>query len=232
MNELFVGQTVLLHESIRNYDFKMPKQGPNFRHFNHLILGYAFFVPMHQINEIQIKAGTSTILTVGWRYKFKITNWLAIGAGVNFTNEKFNIKQNDEKVIPDTILHSKEKMRFNNIGPDFYIRFNLGKRGNIIGRFVDLGAYCNWPFSVEHMYEDNKDRNSSTKRAGIERVILSKLNYIERFQYGLKSRIGINRFVLTGTYRLNELLTEEYKKGSGDYFFSKFALGLEIGLHK
>ncbi len=230
--ELFFGQTVLLHESIRDYDFKMPKDGPNFRHFNHFYVGYAFFIPLQKENEIEIKAGTSAILSVGWRYKFKITNWLAIGAGINYTNEIYNIKQIETKAVPDTILHSKEKLRFNNFGPDAYIRFNFGKRGNIIGRFIDLGAYCNWPFSVEHMYEDNLDRNTSANRAGVERVILSKLNYIERFQYGFKARIGLNRFVLTGTYRLNELLTEDYKKEVGNYIFPQLALGIEIGLHK
>ncbi len=230
--EILVGQTVLLHESIRDYDFKMPTQGPNFRHFNHLNIGYAFYIPSNDVNEVETKAGTSTIFSLGWRYKLKITRWLALGAGINYTNEIFNIKQNENKVVPDTILHSKEKLRSNNFGPDAFIRFNFGKRGNIIGRFIDLGAYCNWPVSIEHMYEDNLDQNTSSTRAGLGRVILSKLNYVERFQYGLKARIGINRFVLTGTYRLNEFLTQDYKNEVGNYSFPKLAIGIEIGLHK
>jgi len=231
LSELLLGQTVLLHESIRDYDFKMPNQGPNFRHFNHLSIGYAFFVPSDDVDEVQTKPGTSTIFSLGWRYKLKITNWLAIGAGINYTNEIFNIKQIEGKVVPDTILHSKEKLRSNNFGPDGFIRINFGKRGNIIGRFIDLGAYCNWPVSIEHMYEDDLDQ-TTPNGARLGRVILSKLNYVERFQYGLKARIGINRFVLTGTYRLNEFLTQEYKNEVGNYFFPKLALGIEIGLHK
>jgi len=232
IGHLSIAQTVLLHESIRDYDFEKPKQGPNFRHFNHLTLGYSLFVPLNDDNEVEIKPGASRVFSVGWRYKYRITNWLSIGSGISYTNEIYNLKQSNNKIIPDTILHSKEKMRFNYINTEGYIRFNIGKRGNIIGRFIDIGAFCGYAFLVEHMYEDNFDNNISSNNAGVERVILSKLNYIERFQYGLKTRIGINRFVLTGNYRLTELLTEDYKKSVGDYYFPQLSVGLEIGLHK
>lgn len=225
------GQTVLLHEKISAYDFKLPGKGPNYRHFSHLFIGFGFFIPDGDPFEVETKPGSTTALEFGWRYKLKLTNWLAIGSGVNYINEIFDIKQIEEKVVPTAILHSKEKLRFNNVGSEFFLRFNFGKRGNIIGKFVDLGTYANWAFKVKHMYQD-KSNSQLPYQAESVRVILYNLKYVERFNYGLKARIGVNRYVVTGSYRLNELLTEDYKNIVGDYYLPRLSIGLEIGLHK
>jgi hypothetical protein len=229
---LSYGQTVLLHEKMDDYDFKIPRQGPNFRHFNYLNIGYAFFIPSNNVNEIETRVGTTTLLNIGWRYKYKITNWMAIGGGINYSNDIYDLKQETGKVVPDSIIHAKEKLKFNSVGPDVYIRFNFGKRGNIIGRFIDIGAYAAYAFKVKDMYQDNLEKNLATGNAGIQKVIRSDLDYVEKIQYGLKARIGVNRFVLTGTYRLNELLTEEYKEQVGELILPQLSIGIEIGLHK
>jgi len=226
------GQTVLMHETIKDYDFKLPRQGPNFRHFNYLYLGYAFFVPSGGQNEIETKPANTTIFTLGWRYKFKLTNWFSVGTGINYSNEIFDLKQNEGKLIPDTILHSKEKLKFNSLGTEVYFRFNFGKRGNIVGRFLDIGAYWAWAFKVKDVYQDKPEQINSVGNASKQKVVLSNLDYVEPFHYGLKVRFGINRFVLAGSYRLNELLTKEYKQEVGDLILPQLALGLEIGLHK
>jgi len=224
-------QTVLLEEKINAYDFKLPSSGPNFRHFSHLYFGFAFFIPEGKVMEVKTKPGSTTSLEFGWRYKLKLTNWLSIGSGLNYVNDIYDIKQNNDKLIPDTVLHTKEKLRFNYIGSEFFIRFNFGKRGNIIGRFVDIGAYANYAFKVKHMFVDKVDGNIP-HRAGSQRVILYKLDYIEKFDYGVKGRIGVNRFVVTANYRLSYLFTDSYKAEVGDYYLPKFNLGIEIGLHK
>jgi len=226
------GQTVLLHEKISDYDFKMPKRGPNFRHFTHLYLGFAFFIPNNESAEIETKPGSTTTFSVGWRYKFKITRWLAVGSGLNYTNDVFNLAQNENKIVPNDLLHEKEKLRFNNLGPEVYLRFNFGKRGNVVGRFVDVGAYLNWSFKVKHMYQNMVDNNLQPHQAGKQRVILSELKYVEPFHYGFKARIGLNRFVFTASYRMTELLTSDFRDEIGDMFFPKLNVGLEIGLHK
>ncbi|MFN8258596.1 MAG: hypothetical protein U0W24_23100 [Bacteroidales bacterium] len=226
------GQTVILHEKISDYDFKMPKEGPNFRHFTHLYLGYSFFIPSGLDTEIDVKNGTSGVFNLGWRYKLKVTNWFALGAGINYFNETYNLKQSENKIIPDSVQHKTEKLKFNNFGPDFYFRFNLGKRGNIIGRFVDLGAYCSWTVKAKHSFEDKVDPATSKSNASMEKVVYSNINYVEKFQYGLKARIGANRFVITGTYRLSDLFTEEYLDEKGQFTLPNLTVGLEIGLHQ
>lgn len=226
------GQTVLLQESISDYDFQMPKSGPNFRNFSHLLFGFAFYIPQGLAEEIDTKPGSTTCMTIGWRYKFKITNWLAVGTSLNYTNEIFNLLQNDKKIVPDNILHDKEKLRFNNLGPEFYIRLNFGKRGNVVGRFLDIGAYYNWTFKVKHMFQDNLGKDNTNTQAEIKKVVYTRLNYIEKFNYGFRGRIGINRFVMTASYRVSDLLTSDFKEQVGNIYLPRLNIGLEIGLHK
>ena len=225
------GQTILLQEKVKDIDFKVPSQGPNYRHFGHLFLGFGFYIPEGGVYEIDTKATSTTSLELGWRYKLKLTNWLAIGTGIAYINDIFDIEQVDDKVVPTNIKHDKEKLRFNNVGTELYMRFNFGKRGNIIGRFLDIGTYWNWAFKVKHMYQD-KGSNQPPYMAGLERVILNKLSYVEPFNYGVKARFGINRYVITASYRLNDLLTEEYRTATGEYYFPKLAVGLELGLFR
>ena len=95
-----------------------------------------------------------------------------------------------------------------------------------------MGAFANWSFKVKHTYQDKVENNIQSSMAGKKRVILTELNYVEKFNYGLRARIGLNRFVITASFRMNELLTEEFKSEVGDWYFPKLDLGLEIGLHK
>lgn len=223
-----VSQTVLLHEKISDYDFEMPKQGPNFRHFTHLYLGFAFYIPTGNKNEIPIINGLSTAFSVGVRYKFKLTNFFAIGTALNYTNDIFTIKQDKTKIFPNSNIHKREKLRLNSLGSEAFIRFNFGKRGNIIGRFIDFGAYINWVFVAKLVFKDQIKNQPNSYNAKKIKVVLSNLNYIKRYHYGVKTRIGMNRFVINASYRLDELLNDEYKP----LFLPRFNVGIEIGLHK
>jgi hypothetical protein len=231
ITEIISGQTVLLQEKVSDIDFRIPSHGPNYRHFGHLFFGFGLYIPDGGSYEVETKTGSTTSLEFGWRYKLKITNWLAVGTSVNYLNDIFDIKQVDGKIVPTDIQHSKEKLRFNSVGSELYLRFNFGKRGNIIGKFVDVGAYWNWAFKVKHMYQD-KGNIQLPYMAGSERVILYQLSYVEPFNYGVKARIGINRYVITASYRMNDLFTQEYRNDVGEYYLPKLAVGLEVGLFR
>ncbi len=226
--KLAKGQTVLLHEKINDNMFEVPKKGPNFRHFTHMYLGFAFYIPHEDRDEITTINGATTAFSIGIRYKYKINNFFAIGTGFNYTNDIFSIKQDKNKIFPNSVIHRKEKIRFNSIGPYAFIRFNFGKRGNIIGRFIDIGVYYNWVFSAKHVCRDKIDNQTNKFKAGKQKIVLSNLDYVRDFHYGIKSRIGINRLVLTASYRLDELLNDDYYP----LFLPRLNIGVEIGLHK
>lgn len=225
-------QTVLLQEDISKLDFQMPSSGQNYKHFHQLYVNFSFFVPLGDAQEVETNLWKSVAFSVGWRYKRKLANWFAVGSGLSFTNAFLSIKQDGNKQIPNNIQHAEEKLKFNNLNLELYARLNFGKRGNVIGKFIDIGAYMEYAFSVKHFYKDNFDKNSPPYYSGVREVNETDLSYVKKFNYGLKTRLGVNRWVITASYRLSNLLTDDYKNTVGDYFFPRLAVGVEIGLHK
>ncbi len=225
-------QTVLLQEDVSKLDFQMPTNGPNYKNFHQLYFNYSFYVPLGDVQEVEINSWKSATFSIGWRYKRKLTNWFAVGTGISYSNSAFSIKQNDFKEVPNNIQHEEEKLKFNNVNLELYTRINFGKRGNVIGKFIDIGAYAEYAFSVKHFYMDNSDKNTPPYYSGTIEVNQKDLNYIQKFNYGLKTRLGMNRWVIIASYRLSNLLTDDYKDIVGDYFFARFAVGVELGLHK
>ncbi|MCF6240231.1 MAG: hypothetical protein L3J74_02660 [Bacteroidales bacterium] len=225
-------QTVLLHQDVRKLDFQMPSSGPNYKNFHQLYLNYLLIIPMNEDNEVETNMGKSGIFTIGWRYKRKLSEWFAWGTGLSYANAQYSIKQNAAKQIPNNILHDKEKLKYNNVNLEAYIRFNFGKRGNIIGKFIDLGGYGGYAMTVKHFYEDAADKNSPPSYAGKIKVNEKDLSYVNHLNYGFIARMGVNRWVISASYRLSDLLSDDYKAMVGDVYFPRLAIGLEMGLHK
>ena len=221
------GQDVLLEEDVKADTIKKTV-GPNLKHFTHLYLDLGFIAGKSETEGADINYGKSYTFSVGYRYKRKISNFYAIGFDINYYLMSYNLKQENSKILPNDSLHNKEKLIFNNLGLELYNRFNFGKRGNYIGTFIDIGAYGNWAYKVKHYTKDELD-NADINNAKINEVTNTGLVYPEELNYGVKARIGINRFVLSATYRLSDLFKEKYS-----YYpeLPRLSVGLQIGLHK
>jgi hypothetical protein len=225
-------QSVLIEENVKKYDLDKPTYGPNLRHFTHFYIGYGFIVDKPRGNGIQIQHDWSHTLIVGYRYKLKIFNFLAIGTDFNYYYMVYYLKQNSSKTVPNSILHDKEKLKFNNLGAEAWLRINFGRRGNYMGNFMDFGAFYNWGFSAKHFYQDRVDDKTNPYMAKVIRVTNRDLNYVEPFNYGVRARIGFNRFVIAGTYRLSNLFTQDFRDNVADVELPRFSIGLQFGLHK
>ena len=219
------GQDVLLEEDVKADTIKQTV-GPNLKHFTHLYFDLGFIVGESETEGADINYGKSYTFSIGYRYKRKICNFYAIGFDISYYFMSYNLKQNIFKILPNDSIHNKEKLIFNNLGLELYNRFNFGKRGNYIGNFIDIGAYGNWAYKIKHYTKD--DINVDINKAKIKQVTYTGLVYPEELNYGLRARIGINRYVLSATYRLSDLFKEIY-----DYpELPRLSVGLQIGLHK
>jgi hypothetical protein len=213
-------QTVLFHQDVN--DTTLGKRGPNLRNYSHLYVGFGFIAGKPDSAGSAIKYGRSVDWMVGYRYKFRISNFFAIGYDIDFNSYTYALKQSSAKTLPDTIVHNKEQMNFSDLGLSGYMRFNYGRRGNRIGNFIDIGAFGDWGFSTTHFTKDKAPNGNIVK------TTVSRLKYINDTNYGLTARVGFGRYVFFANYRLSDLFKTSYHYAE----LPRITAGIQLGLHK
>jgi hypothetical protein len=190
-------QQVMLSEDVA-IDSTISKRGPNRKHYTHsfMSLGSAVDPGSAGAKVVQPKLD---YFSFGIRYKRRLAEHFAVGFDMAYGVEDYRLKQEAGKKLPDTLLNSRERMIFNNFTTGLYMRFNFGKRGNQLGKYLDLGGYGNIVFGHTHFLK-NKQADGSTIRSRI-----TGLNYYQLLNYGLSARVGFNKFILFGQYRVSNM---------------------------
>lgn len=215
------GQSVLLHKEVE--DTVIVKFGPNHKNFIHSYFGVGVIAGEPDSAGSSIETGKSVNILLGFRYKLRLTNWLAIGYEVAYNSYSYRLLQDSSKTIPDKVLHDKEKLIFGDLGAGLYMRLNYGRRGNRIGNFVDFGGYGDWVLSGRNFTKDKIKSNGNVVETNI-----THLTYFNRYNYGVIARLGFNRYVFYGTYRLSDLFKESFSYSE----LPRITVGLQIGIHK
>ncbi len=206
--------------------------GPDKTHFVHAYFNFMFAVPPSEGTDADIFYGKSHTFSYGVRYKLKIANFFAVGAGLNYTYKVWHFKQNEDKKIPTSNIYDKEKLKINILGADIFIRFNFGKnKKSPVGNYVDIGAYGDWDFSDSRQYKNfinSSDTDGYSTFTGSEK----DLNYLEKINYGAEFRAGYGRVVLFSKYRMSDMFTQDYKNTVSADELPRLMIGFEIGFHK
>jgi len=204
------GQKILMDKDVSKAYKNI--EGPNTKSFKQLVIGTGMIVggsPELEINNLR-----SGYFSAGFRQKFKVLSFYSAGYEIGYNALRFNIKQTEDKMIPNNILHDKEKLRFHDFHLMLFNRLNFGKRGNVIGRFIDFGGYVDYVFSSSHYTKDRIEESAFSSEpdvyADVTVVKHSKLDYVRPFGYGVFARAGINWFAVKVTYRVPELFREKY----------------------
>ena len=231
-------QKVLLEQNVSEDSVKKTF-GPNLKYFGHFYGGFGLIAGPAEAGS-KIRYFISHEFLLGYRFKYKVGKVYALGLDATVTFQSVFLKQEDGKTLPTTAMYDSEKLKFTNIGLGFYNRFNWDKRGNYVGNFIDLGVYGNWmPFKT-HVYEDDQIFLLTGPLNAVKEIKVREtgLNYIADFNYGLLSRIGFNRYVLYGTYRLSDLFNTGYwvtgVDGNNLFDFAelpRISIGFQIGIH-
>lgn len=224
-NGMINAQTILLEQE-PGKDTIPETYGQNLKNFSHFYYGLGFIAGAGDNNGLKINYFMSNELTLGLRYKRKVNNFYALGADINCSIQNYNINQNSLKTFPNAILHDKEKLLTRELGLEFYNRFNFGKRGNYIGNFIDLAAYGQWDFFPTYVTIDNY-KSGNAALAKKTKQIHSSLTYTNPFNYGLTARIGFNKYVFYGSYRLSNI----FKDSSQFPELPGIIIGIQLGLH-
>ena len=221
-------ETVTVTEEKESKD----KFGPNKTHFVHAYLSLGFMTPPTEGEGADILYGKSHLITYGVRYKLKLAEFFALGAGVNYTYQVWHMKQVDTKLIPDNTLSDKEKLMSNNLGADAFLRINIGKRKNTIGNYIDLGAYGEWAYTTSRKLTNDADLANDPSGFDYATATSYKLNYFEKINYGVEARLAYGKFVLFGKYRLSDIFTQDFKDAVSVTDMPRLIVGLELGWHK
>ncbi|MEX1190233.1 MAG: outer membrane beta-barrel protein [Bacteroidia bacterium] len=194
-------QRVIIEESNVS-DTLAPKSGPNYKHYLHPFISLGSNVLPGE-NGALTKPGLDDF-SFGFRYKLRIAEPLAVGFDLAYNNTVFRMKQTGSKNTPDTLLYDAQRMEFHSARLGAYIRINYGRRGNSLGKYVDLGAYS------EYNFAHTLFTKSTLTDGSVIRINRSKLDYYQPITYGLQARIGFNKIILYGNYRLSPIFFAPY----------------------
>lgn len=228
-------QDVLLDMDVEG-QYKGTK-GPNMRHYGHLYIGAGIVADFDEEPGTLIKWWRSGQFLFGYRYKLKLASFYALGIDARFSSIQYFFEDREENVydMMNPLTYNRDRDRHylmnNGMGLEFYQRINIGKRGNTLGKYLDTGIWGQWNFSnLEDILIRTDEDDVFSRRVRIKN---RQLTYIEPFSYGLTARIGINKFIVFGNYRLSDL----FKSRISDSFpvvdipeVPRFSAGLQLAL--
>lgn len=199
------------------------KRGPNSDKYSHLFIGYGF-VTGFDLDSSEIIYGKSGAFTLGYLFKWRIARHLEGGFDVAYHRTAYHLKQDSSKTVPTPKLHKKEKIVFNSLQASPFVRIKLLNRFRSNGTFIDLGGFTGWQYSVKHETVEN----NLTQGAGKTKTVNTDIQYKRDYVYGLLARVGFNRFIFYGRYRMSNIFTD--KSGFDD--LPEYEVGIKIGIHQ
>jgi hypothetical protein len=215
------GQRVLLRSNT-SQDTVREAYGPNRAFFRHLFLSYAPIVG--QSDGAELHSFRSAEFSLGARHKYRLSQATAVGYDLRYTRLNYSLKQTADKVVPTSVQHYSEALVLHQAVLEPYMRLNIGRRGNVVGHYLDLTGWGGWVAGTVHTYEDRPGAPGASRTVVHERG----LNYLRRWPAGVGARLGSNRYAAVVRYRLTDTFTEAAATRYPE--MPRWAAGLELGL--
>ncbi|MFA6127395.1 MAG: hypothetical protein WC699_08830 [Bacteroidales bacterium] len=198
-----------------------PNLGPNRRHF---------FQPFFSSTLCFPTSGNSTILTrqpfngqisIGFRYKLKIINPIAIVSECGFDKSLFSIKQIEDSALNDTFRKS-QYIKLTGFFGGIFLRVRFGQGGDYLGNYLDLGMTASAPF-INQVTTRVVQYSNGQVPFRIDKTTQSVLQNVNPLVYKAAIRLGFDRISLIAAFRLTR-----YGDGSDLSGLPDFEIGIEI----
>lgn len=213
-------QTILLKQDVNN-DTIIPESGPNRKHFPYGFWDYGLIAGAPDSAGADILYGSSFHLQTGYGYKRQVGGgFYAIGFEWNLSMLHYAIKQGENKVVFGPQQHKKERFILYNTGLTIYNRFNFVKRGDHLGKYIDVGGYGNWALIERHSTRNKANDGNTIK------TVARGLDNVNNLQYGVVARLGISFFSMYATYRISDLFND--RLGPAYPELPRFAIGFRF----
>ena len=209
-------QQVLLQTDVAN-DTIPNRTGPNRRYFGHLYVGYALAAGP---SALGVRYGAaSSELQVGGRLKRRLGAVFAFNTDLRYAYLRYGLDPNAGRPAPFGPGFDSQVLSFHQVQGEASLRLNPARRrGNTVGRYLDLLAYGGWAFATTYATE------GPNPGGGKLEVVAHQPAYLARWQGGVGARLGSNSLALVGRYRLSEAL-----RGPGLPEPPRWLLGIEVG---
>jgi hypothetical protein len=210
-------QQVLLQTDVAN-DTIPNRTGPNRRYFGHLYVGYALAAGP---SALDVKRGaTSSELQIGGRLKRRLGPYFAVNTDLRYAYLRYGLDPDAAaRPAPFGTGFESQVIGYHQVQGEASLRLNPARRrGNTVGRYLDLLAYGGWAFATNYACE------GPGPSGGRLEVVAHQPGYLARWQGGVGARVGSNAFALVGRYRLSEAL-----RGPGLPEPPRWQLGIEVG---
>lgn len=207
------------------------KFGPNLRHYVHPFFNLGFAANGSEGEGADILYASTHSFEFGYRYKYKIAEFLSIGADISYLYNAFHLKQNDTKLIPNPINHDKEKFQLSSGNTTVFLRINYSKRDNKLGNYIDLGGYGTYTYKTKRKYGNYA--STITSNPNFEYIIVTEenLDYFEELNYGATIRFGFDKFSIFGKYRLSDMFTQGFKRDITTSELPRLEIGLQYSIY-
>lgn len=199
--------------------------GPNRLHYVHSYSNLGVAVDDGGEDYLETKQFPSWQFRTGIRYKLRLFEYLALGADLSYSWDTYRLRQREDKLWPSLGKQDKEFFRFQHLRTGGYIRFNFTNRGDVLGPFLDVGAHAMILTGSAHKIK-NKIENPTLGGAELQEVKNKKLQYVERFGYGVEARLALNAFSIYGLYRMSDLFIPEIAQLE----LPRLQIGFEFGV--
>ena len=201
------GQHILLSETTPDEFSELDNNfGPNRKYFIYNYVGYGIksdFVSFDNDNYLPLKS--SFEFETGTFYRFRLNKLFAVISDLTFVSSWNRIKLDANPELPVANLDlNKAKYIYHQVKSALAFQFNFKpKRGNQLGKYLDLGVYGSYNYSRRFMYRlDIVDVAKNAK------VTMKKLAYMNPIEYGFSIRLGNGRSCIYSRYRLSDIFNE------------------------
>jgi hypothetical protein len=118
--------------------------------------------------------------------------------------ENSNIRLSKDRALPfpDTVKHNKETLQQFALSGSYYLRINMEKRGNSIGKYLDLGIGGLLQTGANYSYEEPLQGKE------LMEVKIRHYRMIRSSNWYLYTALGVNNFAVIARYRMQSFFID------------------------
>ena len=214
-------QQVLVQANVAN-DTVKTNFGPNRRWFGHGYVALGLVAGPSETGARLRYGFSSAEARLGGRLKLRLGPSVALCGDLAYVYLRYELAQEAGKLVPAPTLHQREYLGLHQLAAEAALRFNVGRRGNAVGNYLDLLAGGSWTAGTSHLTED-------VPSPGITSVETTEsgLPYLRRFGGSAGARLGFDRYALVARYRLSPAFASAYAAWPE---LPRWVIGVEVGL--